>query len=279
MMIADSYKSIRKIEQEAERKSALATFVALLLLTPFFLFWKAMRDVSLPPGEVMYEIGLGGMPDFGNNTNGSQQINNFDAPVLNPTPTRSVQAQAPPATTTPRPAPAEQELVANDPASPVTSTSKPVETKPTTPAKPNTQAPAQPQVDDDLLYKPGSTGGSNHGTNTSGTGNAGAPDVKTLDPAGMYTFGGGGGGGGGGLGSRRPISLGYPKYEVQEEGDVTFEFQIGADGSVELVKAVGVVSKPGLRDAGIAAIKKWKFTPSENGETQRVRVTIKFRLR
>jgi TonB family protein len=75
------------------------------------------------------------------------------------------------------------------------------------------------------------------------------------------------------------VALPYPSYSVQEEGTLEFEFVIDPQGNVQYVKLVGVTDKIGLKEAGISAISRWKFTPSPGAGPQRVRVKIKFKLK
>ncbi|MEM9987841.1 MAG: TonB family protein, partial [Bacteroidota bacterium] len=177
--------------------------------------------------------------------------------------------------------------------SPVSQPSTPAKPKPT-PAPPrettqpspqptettnnnNSSSQAPPQEELEFTFE--SNSGSNQGNQSSGVGNQGTPDVKVLDPNGLYSFAEGGEGG---LDGRRPLSLPEPRYTSQEEGRLTFELTIRPDGSVSYVKVVGVTNKASLKEAGINAIKRWRFSPLPPGSsqvTQRVRVSVTFKLR
>ncbi|GAB4421392.1 MAG: hypothetical protein OHK0039_36140 [Bacteroidia bacterium] len=276
-------------ERRHERISAAITSLLVLILLFFSFFYVVNRYRVPPPGAKDYQV-LGSI-DFGDYKQGNRNVNNFEKPVPNPseTPRSAPQPQpqqntqpdvTPPATppiVTPAPSPVNQP----EPPKVKDPVPQPNPPKPDQP-KPQPQ-PTQPtttnqQVDDELLYDPSDNGGSNQGQNGD-VGNTGTPDVKVLDPNGLYSFGTGEGGG---LEGRRPLALPQPQYNVQEEGQLTFEFIIRPDGTVAYAKPVGPTNKPGLRDAGIEAITKWKFSPIPPGmpqKNQTVRVTIKFKLK
>ena len=312
---------VLEAEERRHRKiSGIITAVLTIVLLLFSLLWKGWRSELPPPGE-QYEV-IGAI-DFGDLTEGSRQVNNFEEAVPDPAPPSSppqptpepvVQQPQPaakpvqqtkPAETTPEPDPVvstpeptpvkkpepkpekkpdptppkPQETVKPQPESKPTTNntqtqtteSKPAETKPTnTSSSSSTSEPTDKPSD-----KPS---GSNHGNKESGTGNQGTPNIKKLDPNGLYSFGSGIGGGANG---RSPLNLPYPTYDVQEEGDMVFEFVIMPNGSVSFVKP-RVNTKPGLAKAGKDAISKWKFSklpPNVAQKPQRVTVTIKFRLK
>lgn len=271
------------VERRNERISASITVAVLVILILLSVLWKAIRYNVPPPGEGDNFQTVAAM-DFGDYTQGSKNINNFDPPVENPTTTRQAPSQPQPTTPVKQTDPP---IISTPEPSPVTVPSKPAEkpkpqptTTPTPPTpKPNTTPATQPSKE--LEYKPGTgAGGSNQGNAPSGTGNSGSPDAKTLDPSGLYSFGDGSGGGNG-LKGRGARSLGYPSYTVQEEGTLKFEFVILPNGTVGNAKLVGVTDKSGIREAGLRAIRGWKFDPLPPGQTtpQTVQVTIKFRLK
>lgn len=286
-LIAMAY-SMFSPELEAEDKrhmtiSGIITATVMVLLILLSLVWTAYRLRLPPPGEKSYEVV--GAIDFGNYTNGSRKVNNFQKPVEKPVETPPPPAQAKPTPAKPQPTPP---VVTTNTPSPVTVQPKPVpvppkpaETKPTpaqptpTPPKPNTQP--SPTYSPTTPNKPTQSGqsGSNEGDATSGTGNQGTPNTKTLDPNGLYSFGTGSGGG---LNGRTPLSLDSPVYNSQSEARITFTFVIQPDGSVSSVNAV--TDKLDLKRAGIDAIKKWRFSKvdASNGP-QTVRVTITFKLK
>ncbi|MEZ4825823.1 MAG: TonB family protein [Bacteroidia bacterium] len=283
-------------ERKNEIISGISTTIIIVVLLLLTLLWTAYRNRVPPPGEKEYEV-LGAI-DFGDYKNGSKRVNNFQPSVPDPAP-------APPQTAKPvqqpvvaEPAPTPKPPVVTKAPSPVTQPEPPKVKQPdpkptppktatptTEPPKPETKPSPTPtntnsQEKPELTFN-NNTGqtGSNHGTSESGTGNAGTPNVKVLDPNGLYSFGTGSGGG---LEGRAPLSLKEPQYSVQEEGELQFEFIIEPNGSVSYVKLVGVTNKPGLRDAGINAIKQWRFSalqPGQSQQRQTVRVTIKFRLK
>lgn len=282
-------------ERRHKRISGAITTTLMLVFLLISLIWTASRERIAPPGGDYETLGA---IDFGNLTQGSRQVNNFEAPVEDPAEAPQPEAARPIETeqiseTTPQPV----EEVTTEAPSPVTKP-KPVETKndpipkPTTTVKPTETKPKEPETQNDTGTASTSSqsntepttpsdkpSGSNHGTATSGTGNAGTPDVKTLDPSGLYTFGSGGDGG---LKGRSALTLPYPSYTVQEEGELTFEFYIRRDGSVAHVKLIGLTDKPGLKRAGMDAIKKWRFTSvtsSQAPDLTPVRVKIRFRLK
>jgi len=279
-------------DRKARQQSAIATTIIVLVALLLCLLWRGLR-MGVPPavGE-KYEM-LGRI-DFGDMNIGSQNINNFEEAVENPTESSSSSEPEPTETT-----PAEADPTPPDPVVTTTKpqeTSTPEPTKPTKPkptkpkpTKPEPTKPTKPEPTKPEPTKPKPTNtndnkptndngqsGSNHGDGGD-VGNQGTPNTTILDPDGLYSFGTGGGGG---LKGRQPLSLDKPRYSVQEEGVLTFEFFIGRDGKVLYVKALPN-NKPGLAAAGKAAIKKWKFSKvgSSGPERQKVRVSITFKLK
>jgi outer membrane biosynthesis protein TonB len=280
-------------ERRNERISAMITAAIMALLLLFSLFWQAFRMRVPPPGVKEYEVV--GSIDFGNYKSGSRQVNNFQEAVANPTPaptqsSSTSSANQAPATSSPAPS---NEVTQPDlspvsqPAPTPTSTPQPTPA-PTTPTKPSPTPTPKPspspsesnssstsQKPTEELEFDLNSGGSNQGDSDSDVGNSGTPDVQVLDPKGLYSFAEGGEGG---LEGRRPLSLPNPGYNSQEEGELTFEFVIISDGSVSYVKALPN-NKPDLAEAGKAAIRKWRFNNKPGAPSQKVRVTIKFKLR
>ncbi len=286
-------KKLEAEERKNERISALLTFLITIVLTGITLFWKAYRQTPPPPGEI-YEVV--GAIDFGDMKEGSRDINNFEPsrkdPAPQPKPPSKPIKQAEVAETTPDPDPV---ITTPEPETPVTQPEVPPKEKPEpTPPKPaetvqpeekpqpeettndvqNESSDNQPETkpDPEPSNKPS---GSNQGNAEDAVGNQGQDAVKKLDPEGLYSFGQGSGGG---LSNRIPLALPKPVYNVQEEGDIKFEFIIRSDGTVAFAKVAGVNTKPGLGRAGVDAIKKWRFSKSDI-QNQRVTVTIKFRLK
>ncbi len=279
-------------ERRHERISAIITTAIMILLLLISLVWRAFRMRVPPPGEKAYE--MVGAIDFGDYSQGSRNINNFQEAVPNPTPapsqsSSSSNAEAAPSSSTPSPS---NEMTQPDlaPVSqpdprPTTPEPNPAPTQPETPAPSPEPSPSpspsesdnsssQQQQEEELEFDL-SSGGSNQGNEENSTGNSGTPDVKVLDPNGLYSFAEGGQGG---LEGRRPLSLPNPAYNTQEEGQLTFEFVIAPNGSISYVKALPN-NKPNLAEAGKNAIRRWRFNSKPGAAPQRVRVTIKFKLR
>ena len=286
-------KRLRAEEQKNERISAVITFIIVLVIIGLMLIWKAWRATVPPPGEV-YEVV--GKIDFGDLREGSRNINTLEksrqdpAPV--PQPKAKPEKQAEIAETTPQPDPVITNPTPNpvkqpdnpppkepDPTPPEPAETVVPETKPQPEKTPNDTQTENKESDTEAKPAPSNKpSGANQGEKE-GEGNKGTPDIKVLDPDGLYSFGEDVGGG---ASQRRPLSLPKPSYNVQEEGDIQFEFVIRPNGSVEFVRPKGVATKPGLVAAGKAAIRKWRFSklpPNVPQVNQRVSVTIKFRLR
>ena len=289
-------KKLQEEERKNDRISAIITFFITLVLVALMVIWKAWRATVPPPGEV-YEVV--GAIDFGDLREGSKQINTLDKSRVDPAPVPKPKAkpvkQAEVAETTPQPDP----IITNPEPSPVKQPDTPPKEEPDpTPPKPaetvipeekpqpeetpndnqteETESTTESKPDPSPSNKPS---GANQGNKDEGVGNQGTPDIKTLDPDGLYSFGEGLGGG---ASRRRPLALPKPVYNVQEEGDMVFEFIIKPDGTVANARPKGVATKPGLVNAGRNAIRKWRFTklpPNAPQVNQRVTVTIKFRLR
>lgn len=302
MIAYELYEQVEAQERKYERRAALFTLLFLLMSSVGVLIYDLVRDDLPPPGVEEYEV-LGAI-DFGNYTPGSRQVNNFQPPVPDPVeeqqevqetqeqpqpqPEAAQPDPAPPAETAPTPTPQvtssePQEVKAPDPevtkpdpqpTTPATTTPKPT-TTPTTNNNSSNPTTTQPATTTPTTSPSTSTSGSNHGNETSGTGNAGTPDVKTLDPNGLYSFGSGSGG----LKGRGVLKLGDPTYSAQEEGVLEFKFRIEPDGSVSYATTTGPTTKIALKAAGVAAIKKWRFTALNGAQAQWVTVKITFRLK
>ncbi len=282
-------------ELEAEERknmaiSGIITASTTVLLLLFSLIWTAYRQRIPPPGFKEYEVV--GAIDFGNNTNGSRKVNNFLPPVekpaetpppsaaSKPTPTPAVKpTQVPPVVTTPAPSPVTVPSTTPKPTpTPPKPTPTPPKPTPTPPSTPSTNAPStNPSTPSTQPVKPSTqtgTPGSNQGTNTSGTGNAGTPDIRVLDPNGLYSFGEGVGGANG----RKPISIPQPKYNSQQEGKVKFVFKVAPDGTV--ISVTAITDKNELKQAGLDAIRSWRFNAVDpSAGVQTLNVTITFKLK
>ncbi|MEO0581206.1 MAG: hypothetical protein AAF135_03190 [Bacteroidota bacterium] len=297
---------IAKVEAQNERISATITTIIMLLLASLLFISQLFREREMQQigDDDKYEV-MGSI-DFGDFSQGSRNINNFDPPVENPTPSPNPQPQPvqQPQQNTPAPAapteaatpsdanPTPSEIITSEAPAPVTqppaTDPQPQETPPTTPTTVETNTPQEEspnntgsssdpseEEDEEFLTFENTGGGSNDGNADSGTGNSGADDVKVLDPDGLYSFGVGEGQG---LIGRKPITLTKPSYTVQEEGRITYKFTIGPDGSVQSVRAVSLVqpNQLGIKKAGELAIYRWKFS---KGKRQTVTVTITFKLK
>ncbi|MFK7925679.1 MAG: energy transducer TonB [Bacteroidia bacterium] len=302
MIAYELYELVEAQERKYARMAAIFTLLLLLTGGVGVLIYDLVRDDLPPPGMEEYEV-LGSI-DFGNYTPGSRQVNNFQPPVENPVeeqqevqetveqpqpqPEAAQPDPAPPAETAPTPAPQvtttqpaevkapDPEVTKPDPtpSPPATTTPKPT-TTPTTNNNSSNTTTTQPAATTPTTSPSSSTSGSNHGDEASGTGNAGTPDVKTLDPNGLYSFGSGSGG----LKGRGVLKLGDPAYSAQEEGVLEFKFRIEPDGTVSYATTTGPTTKLALKAAGIAAIKKWRFTALRGAQPQFVTVKITFRLK
>ncbi len=282
-------QEVLQMENRNMRISAITTITLMVVLALLTFFFTAYRIPDRPPGK---EYKFVGAIDFGDNKQGSKQVNTRDRSVADPKPTPPAQSQpqaqtnpVPPAATPPKPITTPAPKPISEPVStpakpnpvPSPQPTQPTQPKPATPApKPSpTPSPAPSQeLDPDFNFNSG--GGANQGNAEPGSvGNSGTPNTTVLDPNGMYSFGAGSGGG---LNGREALNLPYPSYTVQEEGVLTFEFFIEPNGTVGYAKALPN-GKPGLAAAGEAAIKKWKFTPAPGAARQKVRVSMTFKLR
>jgi len=287
MQTLEEYK-ISQIERKNQRTSAIITTCLYVLLFLLTFIWAGKRGghilgVGAGDGTGGGEYQIIGQLDYGDGKEGSKDVNNFDPAVKNPTPSETPNpnaSDAPSQPSTPATPSKEPPIITTNQNSPVNVKPTTTNTSSTTTTKPTNTTP---KTNDDDLYQPNKGGGSNHGKGTNGeTGNASAPDIKTLDPEGLYTFGTGTGTGGGGLNGRKPVKLVKPTYNVQEEGLLTYEFTVEPDGKVGNVKLVGMTNKTGIKNAGIDAIKKWVFTKLPDSAPQMsqiVRVTITFKLK
>ncbi|MCB9233436.1 MAG: energy transducer TonB [Bacteroidia bacterium] len=274
--------------QEQEKKDLIKaggiTAGVTLLLLLLMSFWIAMRGMIPPPGEKQY-IAAGSI-DFGDWNEGSQNVNNLEKTVPNPSesaPSQSnpqpvQESSSPPVVTPPN------DVISSTAEEEVT-TPKQNEVKqetkvtPKEAVKPVTETKTEPkdtksdsQTDSDKNNPNANTGANDGKSNTPG--NKGRPDTQVLDPNGLYSWGEGPGT----LNGRIPVLLGEPIYNVQQEAKLTFEFVISPDGTVKYVKPP-VTNNPGLKKAGMDAIRKWKFNEVEQSMgDQTSRVTILFKL-
>lgn len=286
-------KELDAIDRMNQRKSLIYTTIIMVVLMLLSILWRAYRASVKPPED---EYVVMGSIDFGNMTMGSQRVNNYEPPTPDPSPPPKP-AETAPSEPEPEPEAAPEPVITQEDPSPVTQPKvepkkepkpKPKQTTPKPTPKPKTEskpkeepkkeeAPKTPPRELPKFETSTGSGGSNDGTNDSGTGNKGKP-AQTLDPNGMYTFGSGSGTG---KFNRGAIKLGYPNYNVQEEGEVKFKFIIAPNGSVINAQPVPPILKPSLVRLGKATIMRWKFSPIPRGKpqaNQTVTVTMRFKL-
>lgn len=282
-------------EKRIQRSSAIITLVIMGLLFVGTMVWWAFRGRTIPPKE-KYE--MVGAIDFGDYKAGSQKVNTLEptqeqARKVSSRPTPPQQAEPKPVEPRPQPVvtqkppspieqPKPEPVEKPDPVPPKpVQTQKPApkpEPKPQKPVEDSKPTPTPPTKEESPKPKPES-GGANHGDAKDKTGNSGSPDVKTLDPNGLYTFGTKASGQ---AFNRQPLALPYPAYNVQEEGEILFDFRVAPDGRVVYVRARPPITKPGLKRVGEQAIRNWRFSrlPSHEPQvTQELTVIIKFKLK
>ena len=263
--------NIIALENKNQKKSATITASLATLLFLFAYFWVAIYSPIPPPNlrEKHYEL-VGSM-DYGDWTEGSQNINTFEK--SSPKPDQNKPAPTPtekPKLPDPTPPDEKQNLTEDNPESPIKEKPKPKpKIKPKDKIKPQEKEKLQPKITEN-------SGGANHGNKTNNeTGNRGRPDSPVLDPNGLYSFGTGGDG----LNGRVAIATPSPKYTEQQETKVTFEFVIAPSGNVKSVRPTKLGSSPALVNAAKTALFKWKFNKIEADNDQKVKVTFTFKLK
>lgn len=256
-------------ERKNVGRSALITGAVLTSVFALGWIWNAMFPYLFPVKKKEYvEVAVMGMglADFGNNVNGSGDVNN----MLPPSPT--------PGDGTPGHSDAAHE--ASAPVSPVVSNNPPITTN--NPDAPVVQKEG-PKADDHTTASSGQPDNSNqHGTggndtgfgsndgDGTGIGDKGDPNAHVLNNDGTFAFEG--------VGSRKYIDLPRPVYTAQQEAKLTFDFIIAPDGHVKYVKGP-VTQHTSLKQAGVDAIYRWKFEAAEDGKDLASKVTITFRLK
>lgn len=301
---------IEKKEHQNRIVSASITSIIMILFLLLCFFWYAMRPSYVSIGEKEIEMvsgigegdGSGATIDHGDGREGNQNVNNGQPAVANPTP-------APPSATTPKTAPVpapspkinlpapppDKAPLAGKDDSPVTTPikndkndkkdDKKTEVKNDSP-KTDTKSTTQTTNSNNNSDKSTTTtntqggGGSNHGKG-GGVGDTGSPTTSALNLEGIQFGAGAGTGGTGGLNNRKPVKLTKPKYDVQQEGKVTYRFVIEPDGNVSYCKA-----KPSIYGQLAALGEKtiqneWKFEKlkGDNAQKQTVEVTITYKLK
>ena len=263
-MIDISLQKARQQERRAFKLAVLITAIIISLMVIVSMVWDALPWFYPKPEEKVYTAV--GKIDFGNQTEGSSNVNNF----MDPSP---VPADKPKTEPKKNPEPVENSAPKSDPilTKPDPSEVKANPTSSSTDGSGTQTTTSENNSSEELdAYDPG---GSNHGDG-SDVGNRGT-NVNVLDPDGTYGFGDGGNG----LGNRKALDLPKPRYTSQEEGRVTFVFTIAPNGSVRTVRALPSPFRD-LKRAGIQAIRKWKFEPKDPSYgDQEVTVAINFRLK
>lgn len=243
---------LAKEEREIQRKSVLYTALIMFLFGVLCWFWFAALAQLLPPEEKQYEIV--GSIDFGDLSEGSQEVNNF-------LPTTDNASDNPPSEVSPVPVEAQQpteEVIATDQAA-------------------ETQVAPVVEKKKKKLDWAIKSGGANDGESDK-TGNKGSPDAAVLNPDGMYAFGSGSEG----LQGRRILAQPKPVYTTQEDSRIIYEIVISPNGNVKEVIPKTLTSASSLTQAGKDALRKWKFNDISSNPAareQRLKVTITFKLK
>jgi hypothetical protein len=239
-------------EKQIQRKSMLYTFIILFFFLLISWFWFALRGLYPPVEREKYEIV--GAIDFGDLSEGSQDVNTFEKPSERPSPDKPVEEKSEPQPDQP----VQEEVIA---------TEQPSETQVQTTVD-------KPKKIIDWNIK---SGGANDG-NADKAGNKGSPDAGVLNPDGMYAFGDGDYG----LMGRKVIQSQKPVYNVQDDSRITYELVIAPNGTVKDVIPRTLSTSSALTQSGKDALRKWKFndiSSNPNAKDQRLRVTITFKLK
>lgn len=239
-------------EKQIQRKSMLYTFIILFFFILISWFWFALRGLYPPVEREKYEIV--GAIDFGDLSEGSQDVNTFEKPSERPSPDKPVEEMSEPQPDQP----VQEEII---------STEQPSETQVQTTVD-------KPKKVIDWNIK---SGGANDGKSDK-AGNKGSPDAAVLNPDGMYAFGDGDYG----LMGRKVIQSQKPIYNVQDDSRITYELVIAPNGTVKDVIPRTLSTSSALTQSGKDALRKWKFndiSSHPNAKDQRLRVTITFKLK
>lgn len=224
--------SVVAYEQERIRRRSFiltAAIVAVLVL----LMWIVVlvRDTVPPEGQNQYETV--GSIDFGNQTEGSKDVNTKAEP--SPTPKDAPKSEQQPSQTTP--SPKKPDVITNKdgvisiPESDETENEPKPEQPEKTPNKPAKESSEpEDQVDNPLLFE---GGGSNQGDKESGTGNRGK-EAENFSGGTGYSFG-----------DMKGMGLAggpeLPRYsDVNEEGSIVFRLRVNPSGEVVSVTPVKI---------------------------------------
>jgi outer membrane biosynthesis protein TonB len=227
-------------EEERKRRNrsiALTLLITVLLaLSGFIVLW---RDTVPPGNQVQYRTV--GAVDFGNQQEGSKNINTQAKPSPQPKPKEKQQQQ---------PTESKAEKV-------VTQEESPVKTPEASEEKTKTQSTEQ-EPEESMEFQ--QSGGSNQGDQPGQTGNAGKPTAKTFSNGkGGYKFGDMKGMGFYGDGPQMPA------FDVEEEGQVKYRLTISPEGvvtQVEVVRNNGNVVI--MKNRTIEKLRRTRFTNPSN---------------
>lgn len=278
-------EEIKKRERKDQQVAMLTAAGTSLLLLFVSMFWVAFQGTIPPIDQPQWKTV--GRIDFGFDNKGRKSVNNFERPSENPSDNPKSDPKPVKAETQPK------EVVSNPPpkTNPSTTTSDNKVQESTLPTPPKTEYATNPTPKTENTTNENSnnpnksetntqnatnsnTGGSDHGDSDQ-LGNRGNPKSPVLDDKGMFEFGPGIGGAGG----RSPLDLPLPKYNIQKEGRITYDFVIAPSGEVVFVKARSTPHMD-LADIGRDAIKNWRFTEVDPSQGNvKTSVTITFRLK
>ncbi|GIV25820.1 MAG: hypothetical protein KatS3mg026_1512 [Bacteroidia bacterium] len=238
-MIASSYE---KDERKSRQLSLLLTLIGVGGFLVLAYFWVVLRGTIPPQDENPYIVV--GRVDFGG-VGG------------NPPPGPPTAVESPPSSAHPSvkeaPPPSKSENLATSPAP------SPVKSPPSASSDPEPAPPAEEEEEEELeTFQPGPT-------NQAAGGGTGTD----------FQFGEGAEG----LQNRRLLYFILPEYKIQKEARIRFELFVLPDGQVYQVRALSLQAPPELKRAGEDAIRQWRFNSIPTNETQRMTVTIRFRLR
>lgn len=271
--------------EKRNRNMGLAiTFGIFVLLLGISMYWVAFASTIPPIDELEWKTIGSVSADFGNEVEGSQEVNNFHKPSPTPADKPKVEPKSEPKSdptpTKVTPA-ASPNMESNTESDQSVAKTEPVKTDPVAETTPATKPEEKPVENTNPTNETKTTtnnsnttnGGSNDG-NSNTTGNSGNPKAQVLNDDGMFQFGNGIGGPGG----RMPLKIKMPDYNVQNEAKITFNFVIAPSGEVILVRPE-MTMHTDLARIGADAIKRWRFTEVEPSRGNlRTTVTITFRL-
>ncbi len=260
MQEIDQNQAIEALERKNMVKSAVATITVNILLLLLGIFWIAAHGTIPPPGEKLYQV-VGGI-DFGNRSEGSSAVDNFNDPSPNPSENPNSENSMSSSSQTERETRPENEKVVSSDNTSETSVNKKEE------EKTNSETGKQQS-------KQKTTGGSNEGK-TQNTGNDGDPDSRQLDQNGLYNFEFGPGLGSGG---RKCINCDEPPEGLfTTDGNLQVEFCIDSEGNPFNI----VPQATANRDQKLIVmrwLKERKFNDDPSTDKQCSNIVVRFRLK